>query len=1167
MKTVLLRLFAVLFVSFNVSVSSAQLVTIPDGNFLIFLQNSDVDSCLVGNQLDGSCPAVLEKTILDCHSMGIYDLTGLEAFVSVETLYCYNNHLTTLPDLPAGLTYLACHDNQLTSLPSLPNGIKTFGCGGNQLVTLPSLPDSLTWFSCKDNNLISLPALPAGLDLLYCYQNQLTSLPALPDSLTSLYCYQNQITSLPALPSKLKWLDLGHNQVSVLPDLPSTLYHLQCQTNLLTALPDLPEGLNSLSCCCQQIADLPTLPSSLTFLFCSGNPLGDLPALPDSLTYLACSNTQLTVLPPLPSTIMTLMCGWNQLTEIPPLPSVMDLLNIENNPGITCLPPLEKITGNVWGWTSSIGNTGITCLPNIIQHPNSIPSIDTLPVCGIFNPNSCPVSWNVSGKLFRDDDSDCQNDFTEPRLQNIKMLLKQSGNLLQQVYTNIDGRYSFDTNLGTFTTHVDTVGIPFVICPVNNSHTSILTTADSLDYTSDFALQCKPGYNLAVQSIVHDYGVFFPAQYAHVRIDAGDLAHYYGVSCNTQGVGGTVTATVNGPVTIASTNGGSLSGNTITWTVSDFSTLDFFNDFGISFYTDTFPATTQLCISVTINPSSGTDYNPANNTRTQCFAVTNSFDPNFKEVYPTNTEQPGAWHTYTIHFQNTGTAPAINIQLKDTLDANLDWSSFQLLAYSHDNFTQVLPNGIVHFSFPNIYLPDSTSDEEGSHGWIQYRIKTKSTITPGTVIHNTASIYFDFNAPVVTNDAGVQFCQPTTVSQNVSLCNGDSLQVGTHWYHQAGLFTDSLQNMYGCDSVVITTIAVNSVAASASVQDSTLSTVSPGTAYQWYTCADNQPITGATSSTYTATANGLYKVMITGPSGCSAFSPCVAVTSFTPLGGCAAVTNVSVSNVTSNLATVSWTGNAGAVKYRIRLKNMATGSVMIKFALSPNETIALTALQPNTLYQVRIRTQCSANGSVLSSFTAPVYFTTNGASAPSCVPPTGITATPTSSTSATITWSTVSGANGYQIRYRMSGSSIWIPVVLNSGGANTYTLTGLTSNATYEFQMRTKCSTSPLTWSSFSSLQTFNTPMRLSDAETVEQLIIYPNPASNTATLSFNAMHESVATLEIFSIDGRLLHNGSFKIHSGTNKTTVDVNDFSSGIYMVKLHTDEIHYRKLIVQH
>ena len=88
--------------------------------------------------------------------------------------------------------------------------------------------------------------------------------------------------------------------------------------------------------------------------------------------------------------------------------------------------------------------------------------------------------------------------------------------------------------------------------------------------------------------------------------------------------------------------------------------------------------------------------------------------------------------------------------LKDSLDGELDLNTFQVTDYSHSNTTNL--NGrILTVNFQNIQLPDSSSDPEGSIGFIQYRLKPKSTWARPYKIKNTAYIYFDFNAPIVTN--------------------------------------------------------------------------------------------------------------------------------------------------------------------------------------------------------------------------------------------------------------------------------------------------------------------------------------------------------------------------------------------------------------------------------
>ena len=63
------------------------------------------------------------------------------------------------------------------------------------------------------------------------------------------------------------------------------------------------------------------------------------------------------------------------------------------------------------------------------------------------------------------------------------------------------------------------------------------------------------------------------------------------------------------------------------------------------------------------------------------------------------------------------------------------------------------------FSFDNIYLPDSINNEPESHGYVAYRIKPIDDIQLGDIVLNQASIYFDFNLPVITNTASTEFVE------------------------------------------------------------------------------------------------------------------------------------------------------------------------------------------------------------------------------------------------------------------------------------------------------------------------------------------------------------------------------------------------------------------------
>lgn len=140
-----------------------------------------------------------------------------------------------------------------------------------------------------------------------------------------------------------------------------------------------------------------------------------------------------------------------------------------------------------------------------------------------------------------------------------------------------------------------------------------------------------------------------------------------------------------------------------------------------------------------------------------CQANVGSYDPNIKIAYP---EGYGSNHyveacalpfQYDIHFQNTGNDTATNVMILDTLDASLDVTSIELQGASHPFTWSLLDNHILQFKFDNIMLPDSFVDEPASHGYVSFNVQQKPNLALGTRIENSAAIYFDANAPVITN--------------------------------------------------------------------------------------------------------------------------------------------------------------------------------------------------------------------------------------------------------------------------------------------------------------------------------------------------------------------------------------------------------------------------------
>lgn len=133
--------------------------------------------------------------------------------------------------------------------------------------------------------------------------------------------------------------------------------------------------------------------------------------------------------------------------------------------------------------------------------------------------------------------------------------------------------------------------------------------------------------------------------------------------------------------------------------------------------------------------------------------VGNSYDPNNKTVNQPKIIAPDVQDqlVYTIRFQNTGSAPAQDVYIDDTLSNHLDWSTFVVLKSSHTVEVIDMGNGIKRFKYAGIWLPDSTSNITESQGFVTFSIKEKASNGEGTEILNTAYIYFDHNPAIITN--------------------------------------------------------------------------------------------------------------------------------------------------------------------------------------------------------------------------------------------------------------------------------------------------------------------------------------------------------------------------------------------------------------------------------
>lgn len=592
-----------------------------------------------------------------------------------------------------------------------------------------------------------------SLTYLSCYLNNLTNFPPLPNSIIELQCSNNPLTQLPPLPNSLIYLSCSNCQLTSLPSsFPSPLSYINCSNNQLTSLPSsLPLSLSFLNCAYNQLVQLPTLPLSLSYLDCSYNSLTSLTLLPTTLSYLKCSYNQLTTLPELPFNLNILLCSHNNISCFPLFPNTLQkYIQTPSTP----VPALD-ITFNPF-----------TCLPNYITAMDS--TTLNYPLCApgdlLNNPNGCVDYKKVSGFIFHDTNNDCnKTSISEFGLRNAAVRLYDSSNFyLGSAFGGAITNYTFAVPMGAYKVMIDTLNKPYMSQCINPGVDSLFTL-NATEITKDsvnFPVICKPGFDVGIQSIVAN-GIVFPGQTHELIVNAGDMGRWYNLYC-ANGVSGTVSFSINGPVAYVGPASGALTpsvtGNTYSYNISDFGTINNNSDFNLLFKTDTTAqAGDIICVSATVTPING-DNVTINNIYQFCYSVVNSYDPNVKEVYPVAVvPNYNDWLTYSIRFQNTGNSSAINIKIKDVLDSKLDAGTFEIINYSHNN-TIELSGSNLFINFNNINLGLN------SIGFVQYRIKPKTNWLTDT-IKNTASIYFDYNAAIVTNTAKTYFTTETSISK------------------------------------------------------------------------------------------------------------------------------------------------------------------------------------------------------------------------------------------------------------------------------------------------------------------------------------------------------------------------------------------------------------------
>ncbi|MDN3675856.1 T9SS C-terminal target domain-containing protein [Flavobacterium paronense] len=719
------KLYFFLTLVFTVVTGNAQIVTIPDANFKAKLLSATVGNGIAadsaGNFIaidtnsDGEIQVSEALTVyrLDVSYSYVSNLTGIEAFLNLQFLQCHNNQLTSLNLSPlVNLTFLLCHDNQLTSLDvsNLLN-LQTLDCGYNLSLNSINLGNvsTIQKLTCNQCHLASIDLSHiTSLQELICSYNLFTTLDLSGHAnLQKLYCYNNNLTSINlAGATNLQQLACNNNHLQSLNVSGFVnLLSLACSSNQIPSL-DVSGlvNLEFLDCSDNQIHSLELNGMvNLQRLYFSNNQFAsiDLNGL-RNIQFLICSSNHLTTLDTSDLVnLQYLWCGLNSLTSlIIKNGSIEGTLNFSGNPNLAYICVDDGQIDSVQNQIVSYGYAN--CVLN--SYCSFTPGGDY---------------YTIQGKnRFDVNNNGC--DASDVFFPNLKINITDGVNSGSYI-SNLTGDYSIPVTAGSHTMTPQVIENPtyYTISPAS----ATVSFPDlASPFQQDFCLtangshqdieswiipltRARPGFDSRYKIKYRNIGNVTVSGYLNFSFD-DDYMDFV-----------SATPVVNNQAY-----------SLLTWNYTNlvpFETREMEVTFNLNTPAESLPLNIGNLIKFqsTAFPLSGDEHQTDNSNYLRQIVV-GSLDPNDKTCVEGNEVAPefiDEYVHYVIRFENTGTANAENIVVKDMIDtAKFDISTVVPLDSSHSFTTRIKDPNQLEFIFENINLP---FDDANNDGYVAFKIK------------------------------------------------------------------------------------------------------------------------------------------------------------------------------------------------------------------------------------------------------------------------------------------------------------------------------------------------------------------------------------------------------------------------------------------------------------
>ncbi len=741
-------------------------------------------------------------------------LVNFEAWPeSIESVDISYNKISSLPTgMPSGLTSLIANNNSFDVIPSVPSSFigdwlfePQWGYKSNTLPHYINITDTLAMYQirnlykyCFDNNnrmdvtcnyIENAKNLTLG-NVIYDISNIWSSFKALENlklveikginsSTVVLEGYDSPITiyenvlnidvptlvnleiigtisEIRTLPSNLKKLFIRSNNLRI-GQLPSSLEELII-TGITDFDLDLPKKLKKIIISGRVNSIINSMPDSLESFEYYGidrNPFNNLDFSNTKLTYLIISGPDLESEPTLPQSVKVLKLERTKIETITFIPDSVEELSLMSNTllsnlpfyelpkglkhfdvrqtALKCMPKLPESLEILYFESDSI-----KCLPNISRDLKNVP---VYPICNTDNNLSfCQSLPTVSGFVYLDENKNNVFDVGERVVSEAKLTLSNG----VTTFTNSFGFYQFtlQDTVKTYSLKIHDIDNYIILNPLRN------VDVESLNTSKEESFGLIPLEENVVQFIAQ---LSTLSQYAKSDFD---FSHRLLVT-NT----GTVTSDAYIKL---KTDKDVYSVNTVS---PDFFIIE--EDSLTGIVTNLKPLETQVIFfdgklnsdavfgDSLITYSWVYDSNKHTVLKDSVVVTIRDFlNHNNKQATPMLLTKEGsneAYIDYTINFQNEGTDTVFSVMIIDTLSDHLDLSSLEIIGKSH-NCNITLKNNLVTFQIDNVLMTDSTINERDRYGFVSFRIKPVINIQDNQLIENKASIYFNFNNPIITNN-------------------------------------------------------------------------------------------------------------------------------------------------------------------------------------------------------------------------------------------------------------------------------------------------------------------------------------------------------------------------------------------------------------------------------